>query len=164
MWTIPASLIPWFSCIGTAIIAIGTVVIAVSIVFLRGQLKSAEKDRHSDLLMRFSERWESPWLREGREAIWKINQAKQNLGKTIDSYKKTNVPEMLKLTSVGDFFEDIGFLARHDYIKPLELIDALFGPSIEEYHKLYSSFIKKHKAKEIYDNFDWLANKLKKKS
>jgi len=164
MWTIPVSLIPWFSCIGTAIIAIGTVVIAASIVFLRGQLKSAEKDRHSDLLMRFSERWESLWLRQGREAIWKLVQAKQNLSEAIDTYENTNVREMLKLTSVGDFFEDMGFLAKNEYLKPLSVIEALFGPSIEKYYQLYAPYIKKHKAERVYDQFEWLANNIKKKS
>lgn len=161
MWTIPEWLIPWFNPICTAIIAIGTAVIAASIVFLRGQLKSAEKDRHSDLLMRFSERWESPWLRQGREAIWKINQAKQDLGDAIDAYDNTNVREMLKLTSVADFFEDMGFLAKNKYLKPLPLIEALFGPSIKKYYKFYAPYIEKHKTEEIWDQFKWLANNIR---
>lgn len=126
------------------------------------QLEDAERDRHSDLLMRFSERWESPWLRRGREAIWKMAKEKQNLGEAIDNYEETDVQEMLKLTSVGDFFEDMGFLAKNDYLKPLSLINALFGLSIEKYYRLYAPYIEKHRVDKVYDLFEWLANNIKK--
>ena len=126
----------------------------------RRELEDAEKDRHSDLVMRLCERWESPWLRKGRKAIWEIVKEKQDLGNAIDKCEETDVPKMLELTSVGNFFEDMGFLVRNDYLKPLSLVNAIFGLPIENYYERYAPYIEKHKDEEIYDQFEWLAKEI----
>ncbi len=127
---------------------------------LRHELHIARLDRHSNLIMRLCERWDSEWLRQGREAIWRINKNGENLSQKITEYESADVCKWLELTAVANFFEDIGFLVRNSYLEPVNLIKDIWENSVEQYYTFYAQYIEQHKQEGVYNNFEWLANKI----
>ena len=129
---------------------------------LRSELHVARVDRHSNLIMQLCERWDSEWLRQGREAIWRINKNGENLSQKIAEYGNTNICKWLELIAVANFFEDIGFLLKNGYLEPVNLIKDIWENSIKRYYTLYSHYIEQHKQEEVYNNFEWLVNEIDK--
>lgn len=150
------------------LVSVGAILLAAYIAWdqamrqLRGEMHNARVDRHSGLIMRLSERWESPWLRRGRAAIWEINKKSENLAQKIEESERDNVNKFFQLTAVGDFFEDIGFLVRNKYLEPLDLIEDIWKQAIMHYYSCYRQYIQQHAKEEVYNNFKWLADEMSK--
>ena len=152
----------------TGLCSVAAILIAAYIAWrqgmtrLRDELHNARVDRHSNLIMRLYERWDSEWLLRGREAIWRINKNGENLSQKIAEYENTDVYKWLELTAVANFFEDIGFLVKNGHLEPMNLIKDIWENSIRKYYTLYSQYIEQHKQEKVYDNFEWLVNEIDK--
>jgi hypothetical protein len=153
-------------CIAIVVTGIGSLVAILIVGYfawrqVQGQLQTLEKDRHSDLILRFCERWDSPRLIESRQHISQCITSGKSLADHLEECEKHDVAEFLVLIGVADFFEDMAFLVRNDYLGEIKLVEGLFGASILLYHDYYSRHIEKHRKDGVYEHFDWLATSIK---
>lgn len=129
-----------------------------ALFWARERVRHMEKDRHSDLILRLSQRWESDAMRQSREAVANVDIQWKRLDTTLRKARKTAPEYWIKLLMVANFFEDVGFLTKRGYLYPRELIMELFSGPIEHYYKIYERFIKTVRVEQqregIYEWFE----------
>lgn len=136
-------------------------ILAIGLGFSWWQLRVAAREQHTSLLIHLSTRYDSGSLVKGRQAIWEIVvQNKENLSQKIEEFHEKDVQKYIQVTSVGNFFEDMGFLAKRRYLKT-SLITALYGVPIKQYYNQFEDYIKEHEKEKTYEYFQWLAKKVK---
>jgi len=139
---------------------IASLILGLGLGFSWWQLRITAREQQTDLLVHLSDRYDSDSLVKGRQAIWEITvQNKENLSQKIDELHRNDIQRYIQVTSVGNFFEDIGFLTKRHYLK-LPSIKTLYKESIINYHNQFHEYIEKHKEEKTYEYFDWLAKEV----
>lgn len=112
------------------------------------QLRAGRRTSYAELLGRLTEEWNSDSFIKSRHLIMKLAPVEMEEGE-----QRRNVKERMKvarqekhedyflLTKPLDFFEELAFLIRKDYI-PLEDAQRTFGDPMIEYYKLFEDCVK----------------------
>lgn len=149
---------PWV--VGSLSWIIPSFILAIGLGFSWWQLRVAAREQQTSLLVHLSDRYDSESLVKGRQTIWKIVvQNKEDLSQKIDEFSKNDVQKYIQVTTVGNFFEDIGFLTKKHYLR-LSSIKVLYREPLIDYYNHFREYIEQHKEEKTYEYFDWLVKKI----
>lgn len=149
-----------------------SLVLAIGLYFAYRQLKVIYENNRliktteqAKLINEMSEYWNSQVMRKGRKALWEITTASTTA--LCDAFKRCdeqhNFERRLELTTVGDFFENMGNLA-HQKALDLPIIAGYFRTQILHYYENYEPYIKEKRQTQpsIYEHLEWLAKEIQK--
>ena len=120
--------------------------------------------------------WADTELAKSREELLKFrNELKNDQGSPkwheeiknkLQTYKVDNYDVYKRLTIMLDFYETLGYFSKVRYILISDTLE-LYGPSIRDYDEIFREHIlvwqDEKQDPELYENFIWLADELKKK-
>ena len=139
-------------------------VLAIGLYFAYKQFKLIKITEQAELIQNMSVHWNSRVMRRSRKALWEMR--KTDATTLCDEFRKCEEQDdferRLELTTVGDFFEEMGNLA-HQKALDLTIIAGYFRNPILNYYTNYEPLIKEHRPTQptIYEHFEWLAKKLR---
>ena len=163
----------WVSTLGylvaAATIAIGGCVAYHHLAILQG-IERAHILTHLDTC------WADTELAKSREELLKFwNELESVKGspewhkeikKKLQTYKEDKYEVFKRLTIMLDFYETLGYFSKVGYILIRDTLK-LYGPSIREYEEIFREHIgvrqDEKQDSELYENFIWLADEMKKK-
>ena len=112
------------------------------------QLRAARRTSYADLLVRLNEEWNSDAFIASRHLMLKLapvemEQEEQcrKVTERMRAVEKENHKDYFLLTRPLDFFEELAFLIRKNYI-PIEHARRTFGGSMITYYKLFEDYVK----------------------
>ncbi len=142
-----------------------SIVLLVGLTLTYKQIVYMKKDRHSDLVMNLTAKWDSDLISKSRKSIVDIENNNESLCKKLEEYEKSNPEHFLTLFRVGNYFEHMGWLIDKGYIEEPHLVIDLFKSSIIHYYDQYEEYILKQREKEeedgLYKYFEKLARTAK---
>ncbi len=120
--------------------------------------------------------WSNTELAKSREELLKFRNELNNVpGSTewyeeiknkLQTYKVSKYDIFKRLTIMLDFYETLGYFSKVGYILIRDTLE-LYGSSIRDYDEIFYQYISvwqvEKKDIELYENFIWLANELRKK-
>lgn len=140
-------------------------ILAIGLYFAYKQFKLIKITEQAQLIQSMSVYWNSQVMRKSRKALWEMR--KTNATTLCDELKKCEEQDdferRLELTTVGDFFEEMGNLA-HQKALDLTIIAGYFRSPILNYYTHYELLIKENRPTQptIYEHFEWLAKNITK--
>lgn len=131
------------------------------------QLSHAVRERHSALILRLSERWDSQDMEQSRQAIATLHSQNIRVGDKLWELESQGGGrgEYYDLLRVGSFFEDLGMAVTKDWISAREA-EERFGPAITNYWPLYEGYASAWDTKDatqgVFLNFQRLYHEVRK--
>lgn len=112
------------------------------------QLRAARRTSYADLLGRLTEEWNSDSFIKSRHLIMQLapvemdlEEQRRKVTERMRIAEQENHEDYFLLTRPLDFFEELAFLVRKNYI-PLEHARRTFGGPIITYYKLFEDYVK----------------------
>lgn len=148
-----------------ACLLLGAAVVAVF------QLRAARRTSYADLLVRLVEEWNSDPFIESRQLMMELAplemDEKEQCHKVTERMRKVQQEshkDYFLLTRPLDFFEELAFLNRKNYI-PLEDVHRTFGEPMVAYYKLFEDCVQEMRAvpgnEDAYKELEKVVEKLK---
>lgn len=161
----------WLPAI-TSLVTAAVLIVAGAIAY--GQLRAIQRGQRAAVLTSLDNLWMSSEMKTARmnflkfrnevEEIREPGQRETFIREQLWLKKTTKERNYRDLVHILEFFEGVGYFARKDYIS-LEDTEELYGPAIRTSKEIFSTHIKdlqdREKDTTIYQNFLWLADKLK---
>ncbi|MFC1978653.1 hypothetical protein ACFLVP_01560 [Chloroflexota bacterium] len=147
---------------------IASAVMIVGWVWALRTLTSMKHTRHVEILLEMGRYWDGDMGR----GIWSQIAEKassEEFAQTMENYKENKPEDYHRLISFANFFEDMGFLAKENYIEKKKILSIYTMPILRTYEK-YKDWVEKlQKIEEeagykpqAYSYFKWLVDEAKK--
>jgi len=147
---------------------IGTMLIAVGLIFAAYQVREARRSRHADLAVEISRMWEDKRLVECRKKISKLSGSDEIHDRYLAKYKAKDA-EVYVLQRELYFFEDLGTLIKMKSISLRWIDETLGGVTIERWNLWEPTVARIRRGIDgpewprAYENFEFLVRKLQKR-
>ncbi len=130
------------------VLAISTAVmvlaIGATVIYAWLTVRHNKKARYSDLLMRLHQIWDSKAYIQSRRMVNQYcsgttpEEECQNLKEAIVTFDETDAEEFYIIVRISNFFENLGFLGRKEYIIREDALE-LFGAAARYYWNYFSA-------------------------
>lgn len=150
--------------------SIGAFLLLWAAVFAAIQLRATRRTSYADLLVRLAEEWNSDSFIASRYLMMKLapvtmDQEEQQCKVTerMKIAEQEGHKDYFLLTRPLDFFEELAFLIRKNYI-PLEDARRTFGGPMVNYYKLFEDYVKEMRKlpgdEHAYEELEHIVKKL----
>jgi hypothetical protein len=151
----------WAEILGAIASAVAGLGVLIAVV----QLGSIKRDRHLGWIFEISRRWNEDKIEESRLALSKYDS--DIVASKIERWRNGKAPdehEMLVLSRLPDFFEDVALMVKRGRLNVGFVWQALSGP-VEKWWAFWEESVVVFRQKgdpEAYTQFQWLARRFKK--
>gem|GEM_PF-947644 len=152
------------TAVATGVTALGLLAAVGGALWARSQVREVIKSRLATIAIDVSRRWDENAMLKARQVFTDLTpeQVRDLLVSLENSHKKSELRQYYKLQRVGNYFEDLAVLWKHECLS-IEWIHDTVGGAVLTYWEKWSLYVTDGKTKQptLYLNWANLADKLR---